>query len=125
MKRLFPIALLLVGAFIAMSSFSVLPVVKTKTVKAAVKPTENLSWPITGTTGSSQGTVSYSISGSGTTPSYILFYAGSTIYGPYTWSQSTSGEWTTSGMYAALNIRGARLNFTSSSTYNLEFISIY
>ena len=125
MKRLFPIALLLVGAFIAMSSFSVLPVVKTTIVKAAVKPTENLSWPITGTTESSQGVVSYTISGSGTTPSYLLFYSGSTVYGPYTWSQSTSGEWTTSGMYAALNIKGARLNFTSSSTYNLEFISIY
>ncbi|WP_343673880.1 hypothetical protein [Chitinophaga sp.] len=124
MKRLFPIALL-VCAFFTMSGFSVLPVGQSNLVKAAVKPTENLSWPITGSTQSSLGTVTYSISGSGTTPSYIVFYSGSNVYGPYTWTQDSNGQWSSTGMYAALNISGVILGFPNSSTYNIEFISIY
>ena len=123
MKRMLPTALLLLCTIIIMSGFSILPVRYSKTKTQS--PTA-FSWPITGTTGSSVGTVNYSISGSDIYPSYITFTSGSTSYGPYFFVQNSSTEYTATGMKSSLNITAVVFDIANGGTnYNVEIISPY
>ena len=121
MKRLIPFALLMC-MFSSLSSFTVLPV-KHVAVKNSAKL---VVWPITGTTGSSKGTVNYSISGSGDVPNAITFSQGSTIYGTYLFTyEPIPGKYTAVGMKDILNISGVQMTIYSNGSYFLDIISIY
>jgi hypothetical protein len=129
MKKLFPIALLLCLVF-SLSSFApvnqnVAPVIK--------KGARTFSFPITGTTfgtpgaGQLAGTIAYSISGSGTTPSAITFttLSGGSL-GTYPFSLSSPGNYLAGGlaMKAQTSIAGVyfHLGTACSTGYCLEFI---
>lgn len=83
MKALFSFAL--VCALFSMSSFTV---VKPPAHKAVVKPA-TVTWPITGT----RLSYTYTITGSGITPSYIQFSNGTSNYGPFTFTLQSNGAW--------------------------------
>ncbi|SEW01648.1 hypothetical protein SAMN05428988_1285 [Chitinophaga sp. YR573] len=115
---------LLVCMFFSMSGFTVVnfPVKKETKVSRTVP-----AWPVTGTTASSVGVVSYAIYGSGNTPSYIYFYQGSTSYGNYYFS-SVSGSSTlfeASGMNTLLRISYVRMGiYASQIGYSVDFYGI-
>jgi hypothetical protein len=83
MKALFSFAL--VCALFSMSSFTV---VKPPAHKAVVKPA-TVTWPITGT----RLSYTFTITGSGVTPSYIQFSNGTSNYGPFTFTLQSNGAW--------------------------------
>ena len=122
MRKLFPFALLLC-AFVSTSGFT--PV--TQTMHITSKSPLSIIWPITGTTGSTQGTVYYSVSGYGNTPSYITFYTsqGGQALGTYYFSQYVgSSAWYAYGMKATLGIDSVRLGiFADGSGYTIDFFS--
>ena len=122
MKALFSFAL--VCALFSMSSFNVVSLRTHKVLKA---PLTVSSWPLTGTTGTSQGVLAYTITGSGQTPYFITFYNSSNAsVGSYPFVSSGTSVWLATGMKASLNINGVQLGiYTNQEGYTLDFYSPY
>jgi hypothetical protein len=126
MKNLFPIALMLC-LFLSLSSFAPVrsdaPVIK--------KELRVFSFPITGTTdgtpgaGQPAGTIAYSISGSGTTPSTITFSTlGGVSLGTYAYTLSSTNNYLAGGMKTQTSIAGTYFHISTACNpgYCLEFI---
>jgi hypothetical protein len=125
MKRLFPIALLLLCVSFSLSSFA--PVHRHLSV---VKKGNFVTFPITGTFDGKPGTMTYVVTGSGATPSDITFYypAGSSTViasGHFTPYSDGSG-WIADCAESITGIRYAIYhNMSGWPEYNIEFISKY
>jgi hypothetical protein len=114
MKALFSFAL--VCALFSMSAFTV---VKPPAHKAVVKTDQ--SWPITGT----RAGYTFTISGSGNTPSYINFSNGTTSYGPFVFTLQSNGAWlavvpSTSPLF--VSIKAVQLGIYAQGGYDLTWL---
>ncbi|HEU4553381.1 MAG TPA: hypothetical protein VFS25_11125 [Chitinophaga sp.] len=123
MKKFVPIALLLC-VLLSLSSFA--PVHKPA---FAIKSGKFVTWPITGTVQGSPGTMTYTVDGSGTTPSSITFYLQSTgtyiVSRPFT--LTSSNEWIADDLKTTTGITAVIYHNTNSTPggYALTFISPY
>ncbi|SFD18035.1 hypothetical protein SAMN05518672_101910 [Chitinophaga sp. CF118] len=122
MKALLSFAL--VCTFFSMSSFTV---VNHRTHKVLKAPLTISSWPLTGDVQTSQGIMTYSISGSGQIPSSITFYNSSNVsVGSYGFTATGNSVYLATGMKASLNISGVQLGiYTNQAGYTLDFYSPY
>ncbi|HEY1201452.1 MAG TPA: hypothetical protein VGE79_10745 [Niastella sp.] len=122
MRKLVPFALLLC-AFISIAGFTFAQ----ETTQITSKSPLSITWPITGTTGSTQGTVYYTVTGYGNTPSNITFSKtpGGQELGTFYFSQYVgSSAWYSYGMKATLGIDSVRLGiFADGSGYTIDFFS--